>query len=73
MADCWNDSLAGAPVDGGARRDGDCARRVLRGGSWINHPWQVRSASWVAYRSIERSPNFGFLVVRDLGGSGLGP
>lgn len=73
MVDCWNDSLAGAPVDCGAWRDGDCARRVLRGGSWINHPWQVRSASRIAYRPTERSPNLGFRVARDLDGSGLGP
>ena len=73
VTDCWNDSLARAPVNGGARRDGDCARRVLRGGSWINHPWQVRSASRIAYRPTERSPNLGFRVARDLDGSGLGP
>jgi len=32
--DCYAGSYDGAPVDGTARIDGDCASRVLRGGSW---------------------------------------
>ena len=32
--DCWNDSYAGAPSDGRARRQGNCSQRVVRGGSW---------------------------------------
>ena len=34
VEDCWNGSYAGAPADGDAWRSGDCAKRVLRGGSW---------------------------------------
>ena len=44
-ADCWNESLAGAPEDGKARIGGDCSKRVLRGGSWSNLPRIIRSAS----------------------------
>ena len=33
-ADCWNESYAGAPSNGGAWESGECTRRVLRGGSW---------------------------------------
>ena len=32
VEDCWNDSYAGAPSDGGAWRSGDCSERVLRDG-----------------------------------------
>ena len=44
VEDCWNRSYAGAPSDGAARTSGDCNVRVLRRGSFIAHPWGVRSA-----------------------------
>ena len=36
VEDCYHDSYAGAPGDGSAWTEGDCGRRVLRGGSWSN-------------------------------------
>ena len=47
VQDCWNDSYAGAPTDGRAWTVGDCGRRVIRGGSWISLPWDLRSAGRV--------------------------
>ena len=44
VEDCWNGSYAGAPSDGRAWRSGDCSRRVIRGGSWDDNPWYLRSA-----------------------------
>jgi len=66
VADCWNDSYAGTPADGGAWREGDCDKRVQRGGSWSNAPKDVRSAvrNWRA--AGYRDANSGFRVVRDL-------
>jgi formylglycine-generating enzyme required for sulfatase activity len=65
--DCWNDSYRGAPTDGSARRDGDCARRVLRGGSWRNSPWNTRSAVRLAGSAALSLDGFGFRVARALG------
>ena len=50
-ADVWHDSYNGAPTDGSAwMTDRDQSRRVLRGGSWGDGPWRLRSANrgWVA-------------------------
>ena len=38
VEDCWNDSYYGAPTQGEAWTSGDCANRVLRGGSWYLRP-----------------------------------
>ena len=45
VQDCWNKSYAGAPRDGNAWTSGDCSQRVIRGGSWSNAPWLLRSAA----------------------------
>ena len=42
--DCWNGDYNGAPSDGSPWTGGDCPRRVIRGGSWLNLPVVVRSA-----------------------------
>ena len=45
--DCWHDNYQNAPIDGSAWSNdagGDCARRVLRGGSWFDYPRLLRSA-----------------------------
>jgi formylglycine-generating enzyme required for sulfatase activity len=44
VADCWNDGYDGAPTDGSAWLDGNCTRRVLRGGSWHGDASYLRSA-----------------------------
>lgn len=43
VEDCWKDSYVGAPNDGSAWEGGDCVRRILRGGSWLDYPWLLRS------------------------------
>lgn len=43
--DCWNDSYAGAPSDGEVWREGDCGQRVLRGGSYLTPPSDIRAAT----------------------------
>jgi formylglycine-generating enzyme required for sulfatase activity len=68
--DCWNESYVGAPQDGSSWQRGDCSKRVMRGGSWINVPAFVRSA--VRSKADEDGVDFdysiyaGFRVARSL-------
>ncbi len=69
VQDCWHDDYRGAPTDGSAwmaADGGECARAVLRGGSWADDPLYLRAAlrSW-GLRD-ERSAWNGFRVVRTL-------
>jgi formylglycine-generating enzyme required for sulfatase activity len=64
--DCWDDSYRGAPSDGSAWTKGDCGRRVLRGGSWVNRPDVVRSASRFGYVTGDPSNFTGFRPARTL-------
>ena len=66
--DCWNDSYNGKPdklkQTGGAWTVGDCARRVLRGGSWFNYPRNLRAAIRGSYGTENRGIKVGFRVAR---------
>ena len=64
--DCWNASYAGAPTDGSAWANGDCSRRVLRGGSWYNTPSILRAAIRIRNFTGNRLILFGFRVARTL-------
>ncbi|MBV5275198.1 MAG: SUMF1/EgtB/PvdO family nonheme iron enzyme [Lamprocystis purpurea] len=64
--DCWNNNYRGAPSGGSAWTSGDCARRVLRGGSWGSFPWGLRSATRTDLDSGARYPHLGFRVARTL-------
>ncbi len=65
-ADCWNESHAGAPADGSARLSGDCTRRVVRGGSYINSPGGARSAARIRFITGDQSFTGGFREARTL-------
>ena len=69
-ADCWHKTYVGAPTDGRAWIDGDCTRRVLRGGSWDNVPVFIRSAARTGSPAnggeFDYSSLAGFRVARDL-------
>jgi formylglycine-generating enzyme required for sulfatase activity len=62
--DCYNLSYDGAPGDGSAWAGGDCAKRVLRGGSWDEAPGSPRSADRASLSAGYRSPELGFRVAR---------
>lgn len=63
--DCWNGSYAGAPGDGSAWEHGNCAHRVLRGGSWDGKPKNLRSAIRSRNR-VGRGDDVGIRVARTL-------
>ena len=66
VEDCWNGNYNAAPSDGSAWIAGDCNKRVLRGGSWHDNPWNVRSAIRIWEGTGKRTLNFGFRVARTL-------
>jgi formylglycine-generating enzyme required for sulfatase activity len=65
MQDIWHDNYAGAPTDGSAwMTGGDDRQRVVRGGSWINTPQNLRSANRIRYTPDNRSDITGFRIAR---------
>lgn len=66
VEDCGNDSYTGAPADGSVWSDGDCSRRVNRGGSWNMIPPSVRSANRFRFPPSARGSILGFRVARTL-------
>ena len=64
--DCWNGSYAGAPSDGSAWGHGNCAERVLRGGSWDLDPSTLRAAYRNRKSTGIRLHGNGFRVARTL-------
>ena len=65
-ADCWHPDHLGAPADGSARTDGDCSRRVVRGGSYDTPQTALRSSARVGKAAGERYLDVGFRVLREL-------
>lgn len=69
VEDCWQESYEGAPEDGSAwLRDGNgnCSKRVLRGGSWNNNPRKMRAAHRIKGNRDIRNDSFGFRLTRTL-------
>ena len=67
VQDCYQGNYNGAPTDGSANTEGDCYRRVVRGGSWISDPQYLRSAARYRNAIDDRgSQNRGFRVARTL-------
>ncbi len=66
--DCFEADLSKAPVDGSANKEGNCANRVFRDGTFLSNPYMQRSARRGApYPATQRGRNYlGFRVARIL-------
>jgi formylglycine-generating enzyme required for sulfatase activity len=66
VQDCWHDNYNGAPSTGEAWEGGDCAMRVVRGGSYSTPALSIRHAKRDRFKSDARYDNIGIRVVRQL-------
>jgi formylglycine-generating enzyme required for sulfatase activity len=68
VEDCYEADRAHAPTDGSASKQGNCANRMFRSGSFISNPYMHRSAKRQApYPSTRRGRNYlGFRVAKTL-------
>jgi len=67
VEDCYHENYNAAPKDGSAWTEGgDCSRRVIRGGSWVNFPRNLRAAPRSGFTSVDRDLYLGFRVGRTL-------
>jgi formylglycine-generating enzyme len=66
LADCWNDSYAGAPDNGSAWVEKGCTDRIMRGGSFISNYTSLRAAARHKAGTEQRFHNYGIRVARDV-------
>jgi formylglycine-generating enzyme required for sulfatase activity len=66
VEDCYQRTYNGAPTTGSAWISGDCINRVVRGGSWIDRPADLRSARRGGYSPVTRDDSIGFRIGRAL-------
>ncbi len=67
VEDCWRSNYEGAPWDGSAWvSGGDCSKRVVRGGSWVDKPRNLRSANRSRLSASVRGSYVGFRIARTL-------
>jgi formylglycine-generating enzyme required for sulfatase activity len=67
--DCYEADRAHTPTDGTANKEGNCANRVFRSGTFMSNPYMQRSARRGApYPATTRGRNYlGFRVAKTLG------
>jgi formylglycine-generating enzyme required for sulfatase activity len=66
IEDCYHANYSGAPTDGSAWVTGDCARQVVRGGSYLDTPDRLRSANRGNDWSVTQAKGLGLRVARTL-------
>lgn len=64
VQDCWHDSYAAAPAQGGVWSGGDCGSRMLRGGGWNSPAEFARSAVRGSYAPHLNDAANGFRLAR---------
>jgi formylglycine-generating enzyme required for sulfatase activity/class 3 adenylate cyclase len=63
VEDCWHKNYQGAPANGSAWVEGECASHVIRSGSWKNDAQYVRPSNRDNYDTNVRYPTHGFRVA----------
>jgi len=63
VEDCWHKNYQGAPADGSAWVENQCASHVIRSGSWRNDARYVRPSNRDSYDTNVRYPTHGFRVA----------
>jgi formylglycine-generating enzyme required for sulfatase activity len=66
VEDCAHDGYRGAPSDGSAWTSGNCTRRVVRGGSWIDRASSLRSSNRDWFNFDQGRDGLGLRVAREL-------
>ena len=66
VEDCWQETYDATPRDGSPTKDGDCNRRVMRGGAWSSMPVKIRPAYHDAYPPDDRGEFIGFRIARTM-------
>ena len=66
VEDCYHENYIHAPANGSAWVTGTCPTRVLRGGSWYNSTYYLRSANRFSDGPDFHGVNVGFRVARSL-------
>lgn len=68
LEDCWHSNYNNAPKHGYPAwkevNEGDCSRRLVRGGSWVDDARYLRSAFRFFYWPTLPSANIGFRIVQ---------
>jgi len=63
VEDCWHRNYQGAPSDGSAWAESDCASHVLRSGSWRNDARYARPSNRDSYDTNVRYQTHGFRIA----------
>jgi len=66
VEDCFANTFSGLATNGSASTAGDCSRRVLRGGTWVFSPQNLRSALRGLSDPTDRGGDIGFRLARTL-------
>ena len=65
LEDCWHDGYADdAPANGAPYLSAECAEHVMRGGSWVDDPPELRAAARAGSSRDVQSWSGGFRVAR---------
>ncbi|MEL7485884.1 MAG: SUMF1/EgtB/PvdO family nonheme iron enzyme, partial [Pseudomonadota bacterium] len=66
VEDCYVNNFSGTPTDGSAATEGDCGRRVVRGGGWRSSAGDLRVANRSRITTTQADRAIGFRVAASI-------